>query len=559
MGNPKARNGRRLKVQSRIIDAEGMFHDLALGAFDAFTIKHPNEPAKINKELFNQPLTALAETAKELAAKGIHDFGQYLGAAIGGAAGAGATLLFGAETISGPVGAVAGAALEYGAHWLFDFHPDDKVAYGQGQWVIMDFGMKLEKKLYKRGFAEDPFFEDIAGEVEKPDRQVGFFIDVSTTVGDITVWDFELGTPYDISSAKVQAVPKEQALGFDRNEAMSTIREIYFAKETGNTLNSDIPTDPGSEVLYDGRLFTIVDCEGLVAKIQDQSGNMKHVDIADLKRGRVTNNRSWHYRKHDAQWMYAGEKDETAGELSQRLDRSLYYNPDPGRASFMRDGEGAIIYQGQWVWLKANEEVTKDFPKCENVLACVSYVENELVKLYRALDGRHQYAEEAECIPVQVSLLTTFEKDNDFMKFVDAAVRGFDVVYRKLALDHLAICLGLSNTGENAKKIIVRRFEPVPISGRAEGEVGPPPKKSDLMAAPMPGGDTNKAAKQTNRGLRRDRDGHIVGKSMETQGRVEARTPGAFLGKAGRDTVPDNTMLYVLGGVCVLGAVYFIR
>ena len=68
---------RRLKMSSFIVDAEGMFHDLAKGAFDAITIRDPNQPSKINSELFNQPLEALSQGIKEHLTEKMPGFSQY--------------------------------------------------------------------------------------------------------------------------------------------------------------------------------------------------------------------------------------------------------------------------------------------------------------------------------------------------------------------------------------------------------------------------------------------------------------------------------------------------
>ena len=72
-------------TSSFITDAEGHWHDLSKGAFDAFTITHPDQPAKIAKDLFNQPLDQIAQKVKDLAYDKATEYKDAL-AAFGGAA-----------------------------------------------------------------------------------------------------------------------------------------------------------------------------------------------------------------------------------------------------------------------------------------------------------------------------------------------------------------------------------------------------------------------------------------------------------------------------------------
>ena len=105
---------RRRELSPFIIDAEGMFHDLAKGAFDAVTVRDPNAPAKINTDLFNQPLEMLSQGLKDKVTASMPDLLQYLGTALGAAGGVGTGLALGTEGAlpAGPVGAGLGFAVE---------------------------------------------------------------------------------------------------------------------------------------------------------------------------------------------------------------------------------------------------------------------------------------------------------------------------------------------------------------------------------------------------------------------------------------------------------------
>ena len=523
-----------------------MFHDLAKGAFDAVTVRDPNRPAKINTDLFNQPLEALSQGLRDKATTIVPDMMQYLGTALGAAGGVGTGLALGTEgaLTAGPVGAVLGFAVEEGIKWAFKFAPDKLSAYGEGQWVIMDFGMKPEKHYV----AEDPFFEDLAFEIRKPDLQVGFFIDVASKVGFITCWHFRKGHPVDVDTSKVQAVPQEQAREYDRNEQMSVIRELFFAESLGLSLNADIPTDPGSEVIYEDAVYQLVSSANTTAIISDGNGTQKHVNLADLKRGRVASNRSWHYRKEPSAWSFS----EVAGRFLDRLDPSTYTNQTPGIASFAAQGEGQIVYQGQWVWAVPTKAVLDLFPHkkelINKVLCCVSHLDGDKVVVYQAIDGERRVLKEVVIVPVQEELLTTFEKKRQFAAFRDAAVRSMEVDAVRLGSDFLALCVGLTTTGEDARRIDFRRF--VPVSAISGGSATPRVDAALKAAAPTPG----------DRGRAQQNDAREEVLATSGGAAPPPVTAGALRGPS--DTPggkENNSMMYIIGGCAAVGAaIYFL-
>ena len=90
-----------------------------------------------------------------------------------------------------------------------------------------------------------------------------------------------------------------------------------------------MPTDPGSEVIYDAESYTMVSCHGVNAIIEDVSGAQLTVPLSDLKRGRVVSNRSWYYRAEGR-----------AGAV-----RDPFYTDPESRANFQADGDGQVIFQ----------------------------------------------------------------------------------------------------------------------------------------------------------------------------------------------------------------------
>ena len=137
-------------TSSFITDAEGHWHDLSKGAFDAFTLRQPGKPAAVSKDLFNQPLQAIAQKLKDTVFEKAEQYSKTVAAGTGAAALTAITKIgaeiAGAEAlgalVSGPVGAVLGVLMEVGYEWYESFQDDGQEAYKQGQWVILNLGMK---------------------------------------------------------------------------------------------------------------------------------------------------------------------------------------------------------------------------------------------------------------------------------------------------------------------------------------------------------------------------------------------------------------------------------
>jgi len=443
-------------TSSFITDAEGHWHDLSKGAFDAFTITHPDQPAKIAKDLFNQPLDQIAQKVKDLAYDKANEYKEALAAFGGAAVTAGIANYAGAEAVGtavgGPLGAVLGVGIEMGVEWLIDFTDDKLDAYKQGQWVVLDLGKKAKK-------LADPdhedFFEflgDLTMDERVPDLQVGFYVGLAAAVGHLTCYNFRAGAAVDLPNHHVQAVPEAQAKQYDETIDMSVVRELFFAEAEGLQLNSDCPTDPGSEVVYDGEFYSIVSCVGLDAVIEDKDGGQLTVPLSDLKRGRVVNNRSWYYR---AEGRAGGVKEE-------------FYTDPESRANFQGDGDGQVIYQGQWCWFPATVETKAAygqlFQEIKTVLCCVSHLEGSMVCVYQALDGLERWDQQEVMVPCQDELKSMFNNNKQFLSFREAVCQGSDVRNAKLGVDFPGICLGFTNTGQDATRDDSQNWSKIPVS-----------------------------------------------------------------------------------------------
>ena len=442
-------------TSSFITDAEGHWHDLSKGAFDAFTLTHPEDPAKLAKDLFNQPLDQIAQKVKDLAYDKATEYKDALSAFGGAAITAGLVNYAGAETVGtlvgGPVGAVLGVGIEMGVEWLIDFVDDKLDSYKQGQWVILNLGKKAKKLVDPSHEDFYEFLGDLTMDERVADLQVGFYIGLAAKVGQLTCYNFRSGNAIDLSSSHVQAVPEGTAKEYDLRVDLSVVRELFFAEAEGLQLNSEVPTDPGSEVIYDAESYTMVSCHGLNAIIEDVSGAQMTVPLSDLKRGRVISNRSWYYR---AEGRAGGVRDP-------------FYTDPESRANFQADGDGQVIFQGQWCWFPARDETKvkfgEFFRKIKSVLCCVSYLEGGMVCVYQALDGRKRWEDEKALVPCQEEFDAMFNNNIQFLDFREAVCKGVDVNLVKLGADFPGICLGFTNTGQDAKRDDSENWSKIPV------------------------------------------------------------------------------------------------
>ena len=154
-----------------------------------------------------------------------------------------------------------------------------------------------------------------------------------------------------------------------------------------------------------------------------------------------------------------------------------------------------------------------------------------------------QRIDEADIVPVQEELLTTFERKRPFAAFKDAAVRGKEVIDARLGTVDLALCLGLTTTGEDAQRIELRRWAPVTLKG-ALYSAGK--KFVNLLTAPPTAGDLG-AAQQ------RDSLDEFRAKS---QGYVGPPVTAGNLGVRPHAEKTGNSMVYLVGGAVVLGAAF---
>ena len=299
-------------ITSKIVDWTGAFHDLTKGSFDSTFFTDPDKPAKVGLSYVTDTFGKVWDKigGKELLENvEVASFVQRAGAIVGGA-GLSTLTSEGAGIITGPVGAAVALGIEEVVRALAgSFEADSRTTYDEGEWVMYDRGSKeLTRKVQQEenfmlafGFGGEMGGADVK-EHFLDDYGLGFFIEGIDGTKDVRLFDYGQGHPVTVHPNLVMALPDTKKKEFDHNEDLSKVREIWFADELGLTLNSNVPTDPGSEVIFEGTPYTMVKAHGTRATIEDPSnGENKEVDLADLKGGRTVHDKSWKRPESEAQ------------------------------------------------------------------------------------------------------------------------------------------------------------------------------------------------------------------------------------------------------------------
>ena len=293
-----------------IADAQGVYHDLTKGAFDAFSMKHPHEVVEdLTDKLLSQPLFEGIKGIAEEAGVDLTKFGEldpagvaaslakWLGTKVKGIAVAGvaegAALYAGAEIATGGAAAV-GLAIETAVEWaVSSFTRDEQDTYLRGDWVVIDHGQKTVKELDREidwamgaMFEDAPDLSEVHTLARVDDYHVGFFVSNGEEQSTVAVFDILDGTVQRHHARDVSLLPQVNRAGLDNDPVASKIRELYFMKRDHVRFGSAVQTDPGTEVIYDGSLYNIVHTDGDAALIENEAGERKHVGLVDLTRSR---------------------------------------------------------------------------------------------------------------------------------------------------------------------------------------------------------------------------------------------------------------------------------
>ena len=249
------------------------------------------------------------------------------------------------------------------------------------------------------------------------DVSPGFYVGPGKEENTVTVFNFRYWRDSDIFITQVNLMPKGEAAKLDKDELISEIRALKFQQDECKLVNSNVPTNPGTEVLLDDVRYHVVTSAGQSVTIEDEWGTQKIVDISLLKRGRTSHTEVFNYR----------------------ADGSV-------TGGFVGSGEDSI-YSGRWLWVSARD---LGYPAGRE-LVCVEYIHNSIHVFY-ALDGERGKFDESEVSLVSEEFNSLFCANKQFVEFQSFAQSGYDMKRVSLGKTYPLLCIGVTNTSEGQTK-----------------------------------------------------------------------------------------------------------
>ena len=421
------------EVGQEIVDAYGRLHDLSKGAFDAFGMTHGGEFDPNFGELlrgsFNDGVKSILKknglSIDALDSWGSGEWVETVKSFISGTA-ASLTGEYGTEIISattgaivgGPMGAALAVAIEVGGKVIRKTWDEYRAkmsqfgltTYGPGQWVAIDNGEVpaitnvhnvLDDENWRRRLGAIQQRPDIVtgeGVPFKESMSVGFVIGEGQRKNSVQVFNFMKSREETKTKNEIAVLDQGHAGEMDINPVWSEIRLLYFEEDAPSRLDSDVNTDPGSEVIFEGDRYLIVQSNGTQIHIESKAnGTRRWVTIDQLKAGRRPHNNSWNYQN---------------GEVSDGFD-----------------GSDATLFIGAFIWIRPQRHIKSKYPNVERQLACIYELEGQSVKAFTCVDGHRVLIQlyDNELRPVSDSMDQFLNHTEGFTRFKDAAVRGFDV------------------------------------------------------------------------------------------------------------------------------------
>ena len=294
----------------------------------------------------------------------------------------------------------------------------------KGMWILINNGVapphkdKRRRMIWEelgRAFSMDGFGMGVDPAVEKrfidePPEYIiseGFIIGAGDKPNHVRVFNFETFREDDLDLDEISGMSKTRETALDNNPILTSIRDLKFEPPPSDIMDSNVPTDPGTEVVLDGFLYNIVRCEGDLALIEDVHGQRKSVSINLLTAGRHRHTNSYNYRK--------------------------------GRPFMGTWNQKPRVYAGQWVWVTARMSL-QEAGVTTHELAVVWKLDSYYAHVVLGIDGTVKVVDQVW--PFSHQLEETVELDKEFMEFKRRALEGRDTEGKNLGADHLRFCVG---------------------------------------------------------------------------------------------------------------------
>ena len=546
-----------------IADAQGVYHDLSKGAFDAFSIKFP-ESRDLSPELFKKPVY---EGMKTLAAKfgvnmdkfetldvtnsqGLASWlASMAGSKLGGVATTAGIVSMGtaglgkaaaAAGLSVPSGGLFafGVAVEVALEWAkgafksaAEYHEE---TFLRGDWVVVDDGEKTVARLDKdmtipEMYPPPPQISELNVFERVEAYHVGFYVSAGKEASSSVVFNLFTGHTVEHLNLKIKKLPLVQRKTWDNDAFASEVRELYFTKHDHVLIESQVSTDPGTEVIYKDENWHIVSCDHDVAMIEAPDGMRKFVALVELRRARQdrANSHAWRYDK--------GGVPENNG-----------FNTDPG-------GFGV----GDWVWVQRGVDWE---------LAMVHIIVGDNAVVYFTQSGFKDKIPIPEIRVAMRDVTDMYNKINDFVKFKLAAIEGRSDDARRLRLPSkyrpiIREINPVDRQSSEKRQVTKSTFKPPqnsrPVENQDDAEALDTAEEIQNLTgvrntAKEEWGQEDQACKRRRLGFDDEGDLCRQNRSSAYTGQVPTRTERTVTVK------PSNTLILV-GAAAVVGWYFFMR
>ena len=290
----------------------------------------------------------------------------------------------------------------------------------KGEWVVIHNGRdRLAAKV--KELAAATFGDTKTKAPVKLERSIsiGFCMgDGELPGGFKQIFNFSTGGPEERHTSELLVLDKKHQKTLDNSPVWSKIKKFVMGDDE-QPLMSEHPVnvDPGSEVVYKGEAYKIVECDGNYARITNSLRTL-NVGVETLTPGRVTHTNAHNY--------------------SNKIGGSF------------NTSSKAKVYKGQWVWVQPRKLTLQIYPKARWELGVVRLINEAIVDGYYAMDGIRFQTLISQVTGCPKHDQNWMDLDREFLQFKIAAVKGVDVPSYKLGRDHMLEVLGLKTVGETS-------------------------------------------------------------------------------------------------------------
>jgi len=305
-----------------------------------------------------------------------------------------------------------------------------KVVPSKGDWVAINNGVSHIKKQLKalhKSVTEGLKLPEV---VEAKQISIGFAVEAGQEPNSVAVFNFQTKQMEQRLVRELLVLPADKQVRLDAHPQLSKLKSIILDDRSYNaTLGKGVPVDPGSEVVYNGKLYTVVSCDGFSAEIEGGNTIMT-VDVNQLSRGRVKHTQSNNYSKNTESWS---------------------------------TGKAPEFYSGQWVWLKPRASTHKMYRPYDYELGVLRLVNGAIADGYYALDSVRFQTHISTIKACPQSDQEWMNTHPDFRYFKEAATHGLGVRRLQLGRDHLSEVLGKRTAGEGKLPAKLKKVSKDPL------------------------------------------------------------------------------------------------